>query len=503
MLTRPDLRSERGTALITAILILMIMLPLGLALLSVVDMQTRESGSERTRDRAFNLADSALTSAAFSLSRAWPASAASAPSNTGAAGAAAQCSTAAYGAQLGAPTNAGSATARLQPNLNASYTDSAYSGATWQINVCDDDPSGAGQTSWKDALLTRQNYDQNHNDLVWVRAQATVDHKTRALAGLVRIDTTPALSSKFGLIAGRMNADVTSAANTVLTGGLLGGLAKSLLHTSPLVAADPAADTTPPTSGVTAVRCGALDSLPSTCLAGIVGSTEALPFLNELVTGNMLVQAATPTSASDAAIAQLKQQAMSAHTYQATTPGMSYPANYASTFTSLSPPSCTWPGAAGPTTVVYIEQVGNGDDACMIDTTTNPQFEALVIAHGRVVLRGNGTLHGVVYALNQQRDTLGDAASPTREVIRIDTGAHVLGGVAADGKSAQVGIYPPRASCSDLACALFGALSIITGGLDSYNPAIQANVALINAVSVYDTAAVVPHTFRDVAGELP
>jgi hypothetical protein len=498
MLNRADLRSERGTALITAILILMIMLPLGLALLSVVDMQTRESGTERTRDRAFNLADSALSSAAFSLSRAWPASGASAPSNTGSGGTAAQCSTAAYGAQLGAPTNAGSATARLQPNLNASYTDSAYLGATWQINVCDDDPSGAGPMVWKDTLLARQNYDQNHNNLVWVRAQATVHGKTRALAGLVRTNTTSALSSKFGLVTGRMNSDVTNSADIVLSGSLLGGVAKALLHTAPLVAADPS--TNP--SGVTAVRCSALDSLPSTCLAGVVGSTDALPFLGELVTGGMLVQAASPTAASDAAIAQLKQQAMTSNTYQATTPGVTYPASYASTFTSLNPPLCTWPGSAGPTTVVYIEQVGDGDQACMIDTTTNPQFKALVIAHGRVVLRGDGTLRGVVYALNQQRETLGDAASPTREVVRIDAGAHVLGGVAADGKSAQVGVYPPQTSCSPLSCLLFGALSIITGRLDSYNPAIQANVALIDAVSVYDTAAVVPNTFRDIAGEL-
>jgi Tfp pilus assembly protein PilX len=503
MLTRTNLRSERGTALITAILVLMIMLPLGLALLSIVDMQTRASGSERMRDRAFNLADSALSSAAFSLSRAWPASAGSAPSNAGSTGTAAQCSTAAYGAQLGAPTNPGSATAKLQPNLNASYTDSAYTSATWQINVCDDDlsgPPGLGRMTWKDALLTRQNYDQNHNQLVWVRAQATVAGQTRALAALVRIDTTPALSSRFGLIAGRLNADVTNAANTVLTGGVLGGVAGSLLHTAPLVAADPAAAA--PGSGVTAVRCGALDSLPNTCLAGVVGSTAALPFLGPLVGGGMLVQATSPTAASDAAIAQLKQQAMSSGTYQATTPGTTYPSNYANTFTSLNPPACTWPGTSGPTTVVYIEQVGNGDEACMIDMTTDPQFQALVIGHGRVVLRGDGTLHGVVYALNQQRETLGDAASSAREVIRIDRGAHVVGGVAADGKSAQVGIYPPHASCADpISCALSAGL--ITVGLDAYNPAIQANVALINAVSVYDAAAIIPTTFRDVAGELP
>ena len=128
-----------------------------------------------------------------------------------------------------------------------------------------------------------------------------------------------------------------------------------------------------------------------------------------------------------------------------------------------------------------------------------------MIGSGRVVLRGNNTItpasatttantfRGLVYALNQQRTTLGDAATPTREVVRIDKGAHVFGGVAADGKSAQVGIYPPGL-CSVTTTSVLG----ITVTLDaaarrrcsrassatsrSYNPAIQSNVALMDAV---------------------
>ncbi|MCW3011945.1 MAG: hypothetical protein JWO90_2349, partial [Solirubrobacterales bacterium] len=66
---------ERGSTLITALLAALVMLALGLALLSIVDVQAKQSGVERTRDRAFNLSESVLTSHAFVLGRNWPASA--------------------------------------------------------------------------------------------------------------------------------------------------------------------------------------------------------------------------------------------------------------------------------------------------------------------------------------------------------------------------------------------------------------------------------------------
>lgn len=54
------LRNERGSILVTALLVMAAMIPIGFALLAIVDTQARQSGQERTRDRAFNLADSAL-----------------------------------------------------------------------------------------------------------------------------------------------------------------------------------------------------------------------------------------------------------------------------------------------------------------------------------------------------------------------------------------------------------------------------------------------------------
>ena len=112
---------------------------------------------------------------------------------------------------------------------------------------------------------------------------------------------------------------------------------------------------------------------------------------------------------------------------------------------------------------------------------------------------------GLVYALNQQREWLGDAATPTREIVRIDQGAHVVGGVAADGKSAQVGIYPPtdpgRRRVLGLGCLLGDLLNSTLGFLSGYNPAIRADVSVMDEVKIYDATTVVPGTYRDVAGE--
>ena len=104
------LRRQEGSALVTAMMVMLIILPLGLALLAIVDTQAQESGTERTRDRAFNLADSALHSAAFSMSRyGWPASdAALAPSNTPRDGhGAGLLRDASYGATLGGADDRG------------------------------------------------------------------------------------------------------------------------------------------------------------------------------------------------------------------------------------------------------------------------------------------------------------------------------------------------------------------------------------------------------------
>ena len=154
------LRDDSGVALVTALFSTIVMLALGLALLSIVDTQTSESASERTRDRGFNLSESVLNSQAFVLGRNWPdAVPGRQPGMLGRgirlrrharhdrahrSGCLSATANAQPTAAAGSPL---AATTRIRPNLNASYTDGAYANATWQVNVCDDvDPDGAGPT---------------------------------------------------------------------------------------------------------------------------------------------------------------------------------------------------------------------------------------------------------------------------------------------------------------------------------------------------------------------
>ncbi len=464
---------ERGVALITALLATMVMLALGLALLSIVDTQASESTSERSRDRAFNLSENVLNSQAFVLSRYWPSTVPLTGELT------CNHADAGFGDIIGSTDANADAVDRLAGNLNASSTDTAFTGASWQVNMCDDDGSS---TVWNDSLLTTQkNWDKNLNNLMWVRVQSTVEGKTRSLAGLVRVRTAQPFQSKFGLVAGNVNDDLGTTINN-LADNVTGGVLSSLLGTTPTVAADPSQTaTTPPSSGVTGLRCGALDmqAIPlSTCIAGTLGAlggTDGLPVINNLLTGGKLAQYPTLTTTTASSIAQLRAQAIASKTY--------YTSSAGSASTAISgagaTPACeftTNTGTRSADTVVFIEKVGTGDQYCRLDVGSGVRWKALVIGSGRVIIRGNGattaapvfgvtpevaqtnTFSGVVYGLNLQRHAvvdggqdLLDAASPGREVVRIDNGAHVKGAVNTDGKSGRVGIYPPPLTVSTTA----------------------------------------------------
>lgn len=537
-------RDERGSALITALLAAMVMLAMGIALLAIVDTQAKQSGLERMRDRGFNLAETVLNEEAFVIGRSWPTSGVS---SCGAAGAG-------FSDTIGSSATPSTQTALLRSNIDASYTDSAYSGATWQVNVCDD---SASSTVWNDATnLTNKGYDANANNKVWVRVQASVGGKTRTVVGLVTVRTTAAFDPKFGLVSGGLTDDLGATVNN-LSSNALGGVLGGLLGSTPSVAKDPSVASTT-SSGVTGLRCGATDIslIPaSTCVAGTIGAAGALPVVNSLLTGGQLAEFPTTTTTSGSNINQLRTQAIASNTYYKTTSGSS---------TAASAPACnltTNTGTKSASTVVFIETVGTGDQFCYIDVGSGVQYKALVVGSGRIIIRGNGTttaaplstvsgpqvntFSGVVYALNLQRLTtaegglnLGDSASPGREVVRIENGAHVKGAVNADGKSAKIGIYPPQLTlstnalvdslipCKDLVSCLLnstvkalsgvtsivdslvshlGLSSVVTGILGqlqpqraNYGSAITSDMAAINAVTVYGASGVVGGTFRDL-----
>ena len=539
-------KDESGAALITALLCTMVMLALGLALLAIVDTQARGSSDEQTRDRGFNLAESVLNSEAFVLGRNWP---------DGPPGSNPACTAAGFGGMIGDTVSLTAAAERLRENLNASHTDAAYTNASWQVNICDDDE---GSAVWSNALLTNKTWDSNAmpdgsigNGKVWVRAQSTVAGKTRALVGLVTVRETAALDAKYGLVSGSFSEDLGPTTNTITNMAVLSGLTGGLLDTNPPVAAD-LPDHPVPGSGVTGLRCGLLDQQTEqkTCVSGAFGALSALPAFDDLVTGGSYEQYPNASSTNANTIAQLRTQAKSASgVYMATALGGSSP---------TTTQSCNISGATA-NSVVFIEKVGSGDDYCVLSVGSSVMYKALVIGSGRVIIRGSAPpitpyatagsnrFTGVVYALNLQtadHSLAVSAANPSRELVRIEKGARVTGAVHADGKNAKVALIAPDFDTNTLVCALVTCPSplattlqalgapalvdtLVNGGclitlplvgctlslaaipvanvvaaissqLTTYGSAIHSDVDVINALSVYGTSGVTPGTFRDL-----
>lgn len=477
-------RSESGSALVTTMLVSVVLLGLGLALLSLNDVQAKQSGVERTRDRAFNLSESVLTSEGYSLAHVWPVT--GLLSLTGAPG---TCSSSSIGAVVGAVPVAGSAVARIQANLSASYGGTEYAGATWQVNVCDDTST---TTTWNNALLNNWNYDQNANNRMWIRAQSTVGGRTRAVAGLVDLGSTRALPSGFGLINGSMSVDIPTALGSGT--GLLTSVLNLVLGQSDSLI-----------TGRIGIRCGVFSvNIVDDCLGGngLTPLISVAGLLGSVVSTNMFSQYPVQTAVSPDTIEQLRSQAIATGTYVASTAG---------TTSSGSPPTCTKPAGVTASRIWFIEQVGTGDQFCKVPLTS-PQPAMIVVGSGRLVVRGNGnwnskgsnTLRSVIYALNLQRPNPNTSLpANAREIVRIDQAGRVVGAVFADGNNARVGLYPViDCGLLGLGCVLNAVLGLLgtqlgTGG---QGPLIEYNDAVVSAVRVFTTSGVVPGTFRDLPG---
>jgi len=72
---RARLRNESGFALIGALLILIILMGIGVALVSMSDTQQNQSGGQRVKESAFNLAEAALNAEALQLGHSRPSTA--------------------------------------------------------------------------------------------------------------------------------------------------------------------------------------------------------------------------------------------------------------------------------------------------------------------------------------------------------------------------------------------------------------------------------------------
>ena len=170
---RTRMRDERGWGLISSILVVGILLSLSLPLMSLVDVQQNQSAHERKSESSFNLAEAALDASMFVLGKDWPA-----------------LDTGAY-----PPTCSATSTSFNCPSpdlLTATYTGGDYKNAVWTVQVRDD--AGNPPVEYYDpdpvnGVPARPSWDSNHNQKVWVRADAHSDTGNRTIVALVkRID---------------------------------------------------------------------------------------------------------------------------------------------------------------------------------------------------------------------------------------------------------------------------------------------------------------------------
>jgi hypothetical protein len=163
------LRVESGSALVAAMAVMSVMLMTGLTTFALVDSQQTQSGGERRSESAFNLAEAALNAHAFVLSRDWPGASTGAYPST--------CTRTT--AVRGCPDPA-----KIVSSFDSVDVDQ---NSTWTTTVRDD--GGSSPNFYDDAVVQAQpTWDANGDHRVWVRSQAVVRGKPRAVVALVRVN---------------------------------------------------------------------------------------------------------------------------------------------------------------------------------------------------------------------------------------------------------------------------------------------------------------------------
>ena len=196
------LASQSGSALVAATMVMTLILTLGLATLAMVDTQTEQSSRERTRESAFNWVEAVLNAQTFTVANAWPASSAQAVadctwngSSVSASGGVNACPE----PSLVSTTFNGNVDAGRQPSWATSVRDN--SGAA----RCEDTPNSNCSYTWaEDTSPSAPRWDENADDLLWLRAEGTVNNDRRVLVALVRINNDPMTLPQGAIVAGSL-----------------------------------------------------------------------------------------------------------------------------------------------------------------------------------------------------------------------------------------------------------------------------------------------------------
>jgi hypothetical protein len=194
------LSSERGNALITALLLTTIMLASVGALIGLVNGEQSDSRRERERESSFQLAEGVLNAQIYQLSTYWP-GASSKPYP-------ASCTSTTTHEFCPVGTT-------LQGNFSGvDYTRSK----DWKVQVFDNQlPGSAAPTNYyTESLATgaTPNQDANDDNFLWVRAQSTVAGRKRTLVALVEAENVTLNFPRAALVAGHF--EVTNSGKKII-----------------------------------------------------------------------------------------------------------------------------------------------------------------------------------------------------------------------------------------------------------------------------------------------
>jgi Tfp pilus assembly protein PilX len=197
-------RDDQGSALVSAMLVMGMMLMIGLASMATVDTQTAQSGKERGRETAFNWVEGALNAQTFTVANQWPATASQAVSDCTWNGSGTPI---ASGGLVNACPNPAVIRNTFDDNVDVEK------GATWTTQVrdnlgtaqCEDTADANCSYAWDESTsLAAPRWDQNADNLMWLRADATSDGDRRVVVALVRINHDPLSLPQSVIIAGSL-----------------------------------------------------------------------------------------------------------------------------------------------------------------------------------------------------------------------------------------------------------------------------------------------------------
>jgi hypothetical protein len=371
-MTHLRIERQEGFAVVAALMVMFVLLAVGLAVVTTVDVEQRETGRERQRESTFALAEGVLNSQIFLLGRQWPGQdAAEFPQ-----AAVTQC-TPANAADRGCPdTNL----------LVSAFTGADFSrGISWSTEVHDN--PGIAENFYDDAVVRGgARKDLNDDGLLWVRAEAILPTATRpkrrVLVALVRAEELTTNFPRHAIVAGSLTILPKGNHQYIDTDGSGG------------------------TTGEVIVRCSLSDA---NCASWDPAKGQIGP--------QVPTSQATGDAMENNSIEEMRLTARTNGTYYG--PGS-------------EKGSCPTSLAGG---LVFIEDASvcpKFDPPGSVTWNSSADPGVVMIGRGRFQLGGNVVYHGLIYHINGSDDCA--CPLPAGGVaVELDGGAQVIGGIIIDG----------------------------------------------------------------------